>query len=457
MTTILASESDNLDCNRKRWRQLILGVVCMAMIANLQYGWTLFVVPLHQAQGWTLAAIQVAFTLFVALETWTTPLNGWIADKLGPDWGPRVVISAGGALVALGWTTVSMANSLPVLYFGNAVAGLGGGAVYVTCLGLAAKWFKDKRGLAVGLVAAGFGGGAALTVIPVREVIDAEGYRFAFLLFALIQGGVCLLAAQFMRNPHPGEAPAVKAIMVKQTGYSYSPSEMLRQPMFWVLYILNFIVLAAGFTVAANLASLAHSYGVADVAIWGTTALSVGLIFANISDAVGRPFFGWVGDRIGRPPAMAIAFAIGAASYYLMSVAGHHLFGFIFFIGIIFACWGAIFSLFPSMCTDLFGQQYATTNLGFLYTSKGAASFMVPLGTYLVTVTDSWNSVLFLAAGLYVLGIIVALALLRPAEHRHHTDEQGHAERVGRPSGTGTETKTTRQPSANRPNFHDAA
>jgi OFA family oxalate/formate antiporter-like MFS transporter len=154
---------------------------------------------------------------------------------------------------------------------------------------------------------------------------------------------------------------------------------------------------------------------------------------ANISDAVGRPFFGWVGDRIGRPPAMAIAFAGSAASYYLLSVTGHHPFGFIFFVGMIFLCWAAIFSLFPSMCTDLFGPQYATTNMGFLYTSKGAASFMVPLGTYLVTVTDSWNSVLFLAAGLYVLGIIVALALLQPAEHRHHTDDQGHAERLAKP------------------------
>jgi len=443
MTTIPKSESDKQHFNRKRWRQLILCILCMAMIANLQYGWTLFVVPLHEAQGWTLAAIQVAFTLFVALETWTTPLNGWIADRLGPDWGPRVVISAGGVLVALGWTIVSRANSLPVLYFGNAVAGFGAGAIYVTCLGIAVKWFKDNRGLAAGLAAAGFGGGAALTVIPVREMIGAEGYRFAFLLFALIQGGVCLLAAQFMRNPHPDEAPALKAVTVKQISHSYSPPEMLRQPMFWVLYMLNFIVLAAGFTVAANVASLAHSYGVANVVIWGTTALSAGLIFANISDAVGRPFFGWVGDRIGRPPAMAIAFAGSAASYYLMSVTGRHPFGFIFFVGMIFVCWGAIFSLFPSMCTDLFGPQYATTNLGFLYTSKGAASFMVPLGTYLVTVTDSWNSVLFLGAGLQVLGIIVALALLWPAEHRHHTTTESREERVATP--------------ADHPNFHDAA
>ena len=433
MTATLMSESDKQHLNRKRWRILILGVVCMAMIANLQYGWTLFVGPIHHAEGWTIAAIQFAFTMFVTLETWGTPLNGWIADKLGPDWGPRAVISFGGLMVAIGWTIVSRANSLPVLYFGNAVAGFGGGAVYVTCLGVAVKWFKDNRGLAAGLAAAGFGGGAALTVIPVRMIIGAEGYRAAFLLFALIQGGVCLLAAQFMRNPHPDEVLEPKGVKVKQTSYSYRPHEMLRQTVFWILYLLNFMVLAAGFTVTANIAPLAHSYGVTNAIILGATALSVGLIFANVMDAIGRPAFGAVADRIGRAEAMAIAFALGAASYYLLSVTGHHPLGYIFSTGMIFLCWGAIFSLFPSMCTDLFGPQYATTNLSILYTSKGVASFMVPLGTYLVLVTHSWNSVLFLGIALNVIGIIIALAVLRLAEHRHHTDDQRHPKRVGRP------------------------
>jgi MFS transporter, OFA family, oxalate/formate antiporter len=442
MTTIHASESDEQHCNRKRWRHLILGVMCMVMIANLQYGWTLFVLPMHQAHGWLIAEIQVAFTLFIALETWGTPIAGWIADKLGPDIGPRVTISAGGLLVAIGWTIVSRASSLPLLYFGNAVAGFGSGAVYVTCLGVAVKWFKDNRGLAAGLVAAGFGAGAALTVIPIRMLIASTGYQSAFLWCALIQGGMILIAAQFIRAPHPGDAPAVKAVRVKQTGYSYRTPEMLRQPVFWALYILNFIVLAAGFTVTANVAPLAESYGVTNAMVWGASTLSVGLIFANLMDGVGRPSFGWLGDRIGRAPAMAIAFALGAASYYLMSVTGHHPFGYIFFIGMIFLCWGAIFSLFPTMCTDLFGPQYATTNLSVLYTSKGVASFVVPLGTFLVTVTHSWNSVLFLAAGLNLIGIILALAVVRPAENRHHTDDQGHAERLGRPFVSGTAAET---------------
>jgi OFA family oxalate/formate antiporter-like MFS transporter len=402
----------------------------MIMIANLQYGWTLFVLPLHQAHGWAIAQIQLAFTLFVALETWGTPVGGWIADRLGPDIGPRLVIGAGGVLVAVGWIVESWADSLPLLYLGGALAGIGSGVVYTTCVGIAVKWFKDHRGLAVGLVAAGFGAGAALTIIPIRMVIAASGYSSAFLWFGLIQGGVILIAAQFIRAPHPGETPAVTAVRVRQTGYSYSPRDMLRQPVFWVLYLLDVMMCAGGLIVSVNLAPIAHAYNVADVMIWGTTALSVGLIFANIMNGVGRPFFGWVADRIGNTPTMAIAFALGAASYYLMSVTGHHAWGYIFFAGMIFLCWGEIFSLFPAMCTDLFGPQYATTNLSVLYTAKGVAAFLVPLGTLLVALTGNWSSVLLLAAGINVVATILVLAVLRPAEHRHHTDEQGHAERL---------------------------
>jgi len=423
MTTILAPKSDNLHLNRARWRHLTLGVVCMLMIANLQYGWTLFVLPLQRAHGWAIAEIQFAFTLFVALETWGTPLPGWIADKLGPDIGPRVAISAGGVLVAVGWIVESWADSLPLLYLGGALAGLGSGAVYTTCVGIAVKWFKDNRGLAVGLVAAGFGAGAALTIIPVRMMIAASGYQSAFFWLGLIQGGVILIVARFIRAPHPGEAPAVTAVR-RQTTYSYSTREMLRTPVFWVLYMLDLMMCAGGLMVTANLAPIAHSYGVGNVMILGTTALSVGLIFANIMNGVGRPLFGWVGDRVGNTPAMAIAFALGAASYYLLSVTGHHAWGYIFFAGMIFFCWGNIFSLFPAMCADLFGPQYATANLSVLYTAKGVGAFLVPLGTVLVASTGSWDSVLLLGAGINVVATILALAVLRPAENRHHTDEQ---------------------------------
>src|ERR1700744_2885260 len=187
-----------------RWMQLIIGVICMAMIANLQYGWPYFVAPMAKAKSWDVAGIQVAFSIFVALETWLTPVEGWIVDSLGPRQGPRLMVAAGGVMVAIGWLINAKAESLGMLYLGSVISGVGAGGIYATCVGNAVKWFPDRRGLAVGLTAAGFGAGAALTVIPIRLVIDAHGYAETFFWFAIIQGGVVFLLAWLLRPPVPG-------------------------------------------------------------------------------------------------------------------------------------------------------------------------------------------------------------------------------------------------------------
>jgi len=422
MTTTFASASANQHLDRKRWRYLGLGVLCMLMIANMQYGWTLFVLPLHEAHGWYIAEIQFAFTAFIALETWGTPVAGWVADRLNPALGPPIVIGAGGVLVALGWSIESWADSLPLLYLGGAIAGIGAGAVYTTCVGVAAKWFPDRRGLAVGLIAAGYGVGTVLTVIPIGMVIAASGYQSAFLWFGLMVGAVVLIASQFIHAPYPGEAPAVNAVR-RQTGQSYSPSQVLRDPVFWILYLLDFMMCAGGLIVSAGLAPIARSFGVTDVMLGfgAVTTVAVTLIFANLMNGVARPFFGWVSDRIGNTTTMTISFALGAASYYLLSVAGHHLWGFIFFAGMVFFCWGQIFSLFPAACTDLFGPKYATVNLSMLYTAKGCAAFLVPVGT--PAVFGSWNNVLIVAAAINVVAAVLVLAVLRPTERRRLTHE----------------------------------
>src|SRR5271169_4382673 len=189
------AESATQASNSKRWTQLIIGIVCMVLIANLQYGWTLFVTPMQQRHNWEVASIQFAFSIFIALETWFTPIHGWIADRLGPLRGPRLVVSLGGILVAIGWIINSNADTLAMLYLGAVVSGIGGGAVYSVCVGNAVKWFADRRGLAVGLTAAGYGAGAALTVIPMRMVIGSSGYESAFFWFGLIQGGVVFIVA----------------------------------------------------------------------------------------------------------------------------------------------------------------------------------------------------------------------------------------------------------------------
>lgn len=415
--------------NSRRWRNLILGVVCMIMIANLQYGWTLFVLPLHKLHGWATADIQFSFALFIALETWVTPLDGWIADSLGPKWGPRTVMGAGGLMVAGGWAINAAASSLPMLYVGGALTGFGAGAVYATAVGNATKWFADRRGLAVGLTAAGFGAGAALTVIPIKIVLASSGVSSAFLIFGLVQGGVILIASQFIRAPYEGEAPRPnKAHAQKQSSRSYTTGEMLRTPVFWVLYVLFLLMAAGGLMAAANMAAIAKSYGVADVVIlFGAGALYIGLIFANIMNGVARPLFGAIGDKIGHTNTMALSFGLGAIAYFMMMMIGTSPWGFVLSIGLIFVCWGQIFSLFPAFCTDLFGPKYATTNLSTLYTSKGAAGFLVPIASYIVAQTHTWSNVLLLTAGINVVAVILVMVVLKPTEARYHQRNMSHA------------------------------
>lgn len=408
----------------KRWRHLILCVACMVMIANLQYGWTLFVPALQRAHGWSVSNIQLAFTLFIALETWCTPISGWIADHLPAHLAPRVVIGFGGILVALGWVVNSYAGTLRALYLGEVLAGLGAGAVYSCAVGTSVKWFKDHRGLAVGLTAAGFGAGAALTIVPIEMTVAGAGYATAFFWFGLVQGVAVLIASQFIRNPAPGEAPAVTAVKVRQTTRSYTSGEMLRSPVFWVLYLLDVLMCAGGLIVTANLAPIATAYGVATTIIFlGASTLAVALIVANVMNGVARPFFGWVSDNIGLSKTMAIAFGLGAVAYFLLGFTGNTPWGLIFFSGLVFFCWGEIFSLFPAMCTDLFGERYATTNTSLLYTAKGLAAFLVPLGTLIAASTGSWSSILYLTTIINIVAVILIITTLRPAELRHHASD----------------------------------
>ncbi len=150
-----------------RWAQLVFGIICMVMIANLQYGWTLFVNPIDQKYHWGRAAIQVAFTIFVLTETWLVPFEGYLIDKFGP----KIMVSGSGVLVAIAWAINSVADSLFLLYAGAAIGGIGAGVIYGASVGNALKWFPDRRGLAAGLTAAGFGAGSALTIIPIANMI----------------------------------------------------------------------------------------------------------------------------------------------------------------------------------------------------------------------------------------------------------------------------------------------
>lgn len=402
-----------------RWTQLICCILCMILVANLQYGWTLFVNPINKAHGWSIASIQLAFSIFIALETWLTPIHGWIVDTLGGRRGPKLVVAVGGILVALGWIINAYAHSLGMLYLGAVVGGTGGGAVYATCVGQAVKWFPDRRGLAVGLTAAGYGAGAALTVVPIRAVIGAFGYEAAFFWFGLVQGGIVFILAWSLRAPEPGEMAGLAAPKVVQTVRSYTPREILATPVFWLLYIMFIMVSASGLMATAQIAPIAKDFNVGDVVIlFGASALSVALIVDNICNGGARPLFGWISDQIGREYTMAIAFGLGGVAYWLLGTLGHAPWAFVLFAALIFLTWGEIFSLFPSTCTDTFGTRFATVNLSLLYTAKGASAFLVPLANIIKSGTGSWHLVFVLTAIMNFVVVGLALFVLKPLRER---------------------------------------
>jgi OFA family oxalate/formate antiporter-like MFS transporter len=408
-------------------------VLCMALIANLQYAWTLFVDPMHVARGWSLTEIQWAFSIFIATETWLTPAAGAIVDRLGPRTGPGLTILAGGLMVGIGWVINAYADTLILLYVGAAVSGTGAGAIYATCVGNAVKWFPDRRGLAVGLTAAGFGAGAALTVIPIRLTIGAAGYAQAFLWFGAGQALILIIVSRVLRGPDRPIVLANKAnANLQQTTGSSTSMEMLRSPVFWLLYIMFIGVSASGLMATAQLGPIAKDYGLSNTAIlFGASTLSVALVVDNVLNGLARPFFGALSDRIGREKTMALAFTLGAISYWLLAVAGQTPWAFVLCAGLIFFTWGEIFSLFPSTCTDTFGPKYATANASFLYTAKGTAAFLVPLANVLKTATGSWESVFLVAAITNIVVVLLALFVLRPLR----TNQMRRAQMVATPQG----------------------
>ncbi|MBV9585848.1 MAG: oxalate/formate MFS antiporter [Alphaproteobacteria bacterium] len=401
-----------------RWLQLAFGIACMVMIANLQYGWTLFVLPIDAKYHWGRAAIQVAFSIFVLTETWLVPIEGWFVDRFGP----KIVVFIGGILVGIAWIANSIADSLALLYIAAAIGGIGAGAVYGTCIGNALKWFPDRRGLCAGLTAAGFGAGSALTIIPIQAIIGGFGYEAAFLWFGIGQGVVVILVSLLLRAPVSGETPAVQA-RVEQSTRDSTPWEMVQSPIFWVMYAMFVLVGAGGLMATAQLAPIAKDFQIdaVPVSLIGITlpALTFALSIDRILNGITRPFFGWVSDNIGRENTMLIAFGLEAIGIYALSRFGHDPVLFVILSGVVFFAWGEIYSLFPSTCTDVYGVQYATTNAGLLYTAKGTASLLVPLGNVLASATGSWHSVFIVAAIMNLLAALAAPLVLRPMRARH--------------------------------------
>ena len=396
-----------------RWLQLVMGIVCMAMIANLQYGWTLFVDPIDAKFHWGRAAIQLAFTLFVVTETWLVPVEAWFVDK----YGPRIVIMFGGIMIALAWVMNSYADSLVLLYAAAIIGGIGAGAVYGTCVGNALKWFPDRRGLAAGATAAGFGAGAAITVVPIANMIAASGYQSAFFTFGIGQGLIVFILSFFLRPPSVAMPAKKKQLHLPQTKIDFTPPQVLRSPIFWIMYLVFVLVASGGVMTAAQIAPIAKDFKIADVPVtlagFQMAALTFAISLDRVFDGFGRPVFGWISDNIGREHTMFIAFGTAALMLLTLSTYGHIPIVFVLSTAVYFGVFGEIYSLFPATSGDTFGVKYATTNNGMLYTAKGTASLLVPLAS-IVSANYGWQSVFVIAVALNATAALLALFVIKP-------------------------------------------
>jgi len=396
------------------WSQLIIGIICMVMIANYQYGWTLFVLPIDGKYHWGRASIQVAFTIFVLLETWLVPFEGWLVDRYGPRW----IVVIGGILCGISWVLNSRADSLGMLYFAAALAGIGAGAVYGTCIGSAVKWFPGRRGLAAGLTAAGFGMGSALTIIPIANMIKTQGFEQTFLTFGLIQGTVVVILGFFLFVP-PASLMTAPAKMAPGAGRAQATwSQMISTPVFWIMYVMFVLMAAGGLMATAQLAPIAKDFKIdtIPVSLIGITlpALTFALTIDRVLNGLTRPFFGWVSDQIGRENTMFIAFALEGLGIFALFKFGTDPVMFVILSGLVFFAWGEIYSLFPATVTDTYGAKFATTNTGLMYTAKGTAALLVPLANVLTTMTGSWQAVFLTAAGMNILAALLAMFVLKP-------------------------------------------
>ncbi len=404
-----------------RWSQLILGIIAMMAISSPQYVWTLFTGPLNAKLGTTLAELQWTFSLLIILQTWLSPLQASLVDR----YGPRLLIAIGAFLSGGSWVLSAYVDNIWALYFTYGVlGGFGTGIIYVGIVGLMVRWFPDRRGLATGLAAAGYGFGAFFTSFPIDSMIKSSGYAHTLVVWGIIQAVIGILAAQGLRTPPENYVPpggaAVAPLAALQSKRSYTPREMLRSPVFYLLFLMMCLMSTSGLMVVSNVGPFAREFGVANILVFGMAALPLSLTLSRVTNGLTRPFFGWVSDHIGRESTMALAFALEAVAILILFRFIDRPALFVVLTGLVFFGWGEIFSLFPSTLTDTFGPKFAATNYGFLYIAQGVGSILGgPAAAFLKQTTGNWTAVFIIVAALDALTAILALTALRNMRRKH--------------------------------------
>jgi oxalate/formate antiporter len=387
----------------------------MAAISSPQYVWTLLTKSLSAKLGVDLPALQVTFSLLIILQTFFSPFQGKLIDRFGP----RILISIGTLLSGFSWIISSQVSSLTELYLVyGCLGGLGTGIVYIGVVGLMVKWFPQQRGFAAGAVAAGYGMGAILTTFPISISLGSYGLDQTMMVFGGLFALVGFLASQGLKVPVNVDLQPTST-KLEQNKRQFTSKEMLRQPLFWLMFVMMAMMSTSGLMVTSQMAIFAEDFGISQAVVFGLAALPLALTLDRFTNGLTRPLFGFISDRYGREKTMFIAFALEGVAMTLWLMCREDPLLFVLLSGVVFFGWGEIFSLFPATLTDTFGSQNATANYGWLYMSQGIGSiFGGPLAALLYQHTQGWHVVFGMAISFDFITAALALWVLKPWRSR---------------------------------------
>ena len=369
----------------------------MCMISGVQYSWTLYANPLKDKLVVSLAAVQTAFTLSQVIQAISQPGGGFFVDKFGP----KVPLFFGGAMVLVGWSLMGQVSSIPALYALYTLAGAGVGICYGIAMNTANRWFPDRRGLASGFTAAGYGLGVLPFIPMMKTMLGGHGVGHAFAYTGLIEGVGLMIIALFIK--FPGQQKGVKKAPVVATEKDFTTSEMLKTPQFWILWICFFSVNFGGLLLVANSAPYGKTLGIAA----GTMAIAV--MVQNLANGGCRPVWGAVSDKIGRYKTMSLIFGVNAVILYSFpTVAAISTPAFIVMLALAFFTWGGCYALFPPTNSDIFGTAYSAKNYGCFWAAKAIASiFGGGLGAAIAT-KFGWNVAFMITGTTSLIAFILA-------------------------------------------------
>ena len=393
-----------------RWVRLWSAFAGMVMIGNLQYAWTLFAQPMvkaHADQHWRLSDVQWGFGLFIAAGTWAMPFVATFIDKRGP----RLFMALSGLLCAIGWGSLGHVGSLTSFYVLYGLAGIGVACVYACGVSMAVKWFPDRRGIASGIITAGYGMGAAAFNPLFNHLIKTIGYADTFLWTGISHGAVIMLSGLVLVNPPANLKFAVAAVKpkVRRHDLDFTYSEMLRTPQFYFLFIAMLSMAIGGLMVTAQLKPVATNFKVADA------ALTVALVLTPLANGSARILWGGISDYLGREWTMFTAFLLQALFLLLSPTLGRSSDAmFVILMVMVFLSWGELYVLFPAVLADLYGSKNSALNYSFLYSAKGFASLLGGgIAATLFEKTGTWNYAFFGSAALALLSALMSLYVRR--------------------------------------------